>query len=193
MSAIGVLGAIGALGGGAYQEFFYEHQVVVASSPANAEILIDGMIAGKTPLTLELKKGTYTLSARKEAYETLEHAVYVSRKKPNIVNLQLIPTYHGKVQAATKELISNQASGNLENLAKELASLKSLIIASPEEAATVPILNERMRTQSVEVKALREEIKGLKDQSKWYLGSMIAMIIGLLGVIATLFVANKGK
>ena len=78
-------------------------------------------------------------------------------------------------------------------MAKELASLKSLIIANPEEAATVPILNERMRAQSVEVKALRKEIKGLKDQSKWYLGSMIAMIIGLLGVIATLFVANKGK
>ena len=175
------------------RRFFYEHHVVVASSPANAEILMDGMVAGKTPLTLELKKGTYTLSARKDGYETLEHAVYVSQKDPNIANLQLHPTYQEKVQTATKEFNFHQDSGNIESLAKELASLKSLIIANPEEAATVPILNERMRAQSVEVKTLRDEIKGLKDQSKWYLGSMIAMIIGLLGVIATLFVANKGK
>lgn len=194
LSFISVVIAVGAMGAGIYQEVLQPQLVVIASSPAKAEITLDGENIGTTPLTIELKKGTFTLEARKNGYEPLEHAVYVSTKESNIVNLQLLPLYQNTAkQVPTEAVTISPETSNLQNLTKEVNKIKSLIVSNPEEAATIPILNERMRIHGIEVKALRDEIKGIKEQGKWYLGSMIAIIVGLLGVIASLFIANKGK
>ena len=77
MSLVAVLSSIIIAGVSVFQQYIGEYSVLVASSPAASEIFLDGTAVGKTPLTLELKKGTYTLGAKKQGYEPLEHAIYV--------------------------------------------------------------------------------------------------------------------
>ena len=48
-----------------YEDFFSEFNVIVASSPASANIFLGDKSVGSTPLTLKLKQGTYTLRAKK--------------------------------------------------------------------------------------------------------------------------------
>lgn len=194
--AIAVLASFGALatsGIQLYQESFGKHSVVVASSPADAQIKVNGRDAGKTPLTLELKRGTYTVEASKQGYEPAQHAIYVSAREPNLVNVQLLPT--GASRPVSPAFPSNVAvvSADTAKLLAEIEKLKAVLMANPEEALSLPLIREKLRVQEELSKALRDDLKEVKEQTKWYLGSMIAIVVGLLAVIATLFVGQRSK
>jgi hypothetical protein len=64
-SLLAALLAIAPLGVMMYEAYIREYSVLVASSPATADIILDGNSIGKTPITLKLKKGSYTLGAKK--------------------------------------------------------------------------------------------------------------------------------
>lgn len=191
------LAAIVGLGGAAtqlYQQFYGTNTVVIASSPADALIRINGKEVGKTPATVELKRGTYTFEATRPGYEPAQHAVYVSEKEQNLVNIQLLPQ---QMQAASTPTLALPKSGPISDqnkrLLAEVENLKEVLIKNPEEALSLPLLREKLRVQEELTKALREDLKEVKEQSKWYLGSMIAIVVGLLAVIATLFVGQRAK
>jgi PEGA domain len=175
-----------------YQQYIGEYSVIVASSPAAAEIFFDGKAIGKTPVKIDLKKGPYTLTAQKSGYEPLEHAIFVDPQKENLVNIQLLPSPmpSNTTQGNSASII---ATPDIQKLSEEVQKLRSIIVVDPESAATIPILTEKVLIQGESLKALREELKDVREQGKWYLGSMIAIIVGLLGVIASLFISNKGK
>jgi len=151
-----------------YQTYFAAHKVMIASSPANAKVKLNGKDIGVSPITISLKVGTYTLEATKPGYENLEHAVYISDTKINIVNLQLVPALMVSKAGTTKPISSGSSQVNdVQKLADDLQKLKNLIVADPEEAVTIPILNERVRIQNVEIKALREDLKSVRELGKW--------------------------
>ena len=66
-------------------------------------------------------------------------------------------------------------------------------MANPEEALSLPLIREKIRVQEELAKALREDLKEVKEHTKWYLGSMIAIVVGLLAVIAALFDGQRSK
>lgn len=175
-----------------YKESFGTYSVVVASSPAAAQVKINGRDTGKAPLTVELKRGTYTIEASRPGYESVQHAIYVSAREPNLVNVQLL-------QASNKPTsVTSTSSADLLNvdnarLLTEIEKLKAVIMANPEEALSLPLMREKIRVQEELSKALRDDLKEVKEQTKWYLGSMIAIVVGLLAVIATLFVGQRNK
>lgn len=195
--AFPAIAAIVGLGGASiqlYQQFYGTNTVVVASSPADALIRINGKEAGRTPVSVELKRGTYTFEATRPGYEPAQHAVYVSEKDQNLVNIQLLPQQIQTVPVpAATQLNRAPVSDQNKRLLAEVEYLKEVLIKNPEEALSLPLLREKMRVQEELTKALREDLKEVKEQSKWYLGSMIAIVVGLLAVIATLFVGQRAK
>ena len=177
-------------------ERYGEHKVIIASSPSKASIALDGKKIGQTPLSIELKRGTYTLEAIRDGFEPSVHAIYVSEKtKDNVFNLVLTspakqPNKKQEPLPASADLTTTE---KYNRMIKEFEKLKSMLIHHPNKAVTIPIIHENLRLKSEEIKALRDERKGIKDQYKWFFGSIIAIIIGLLGVIASLFIANRSK
>lgn len=177
-----------------YQDSFGTYSVVVASSPADSQIRINGKDAGKTPVTVELKRGTYTLEAMRTGYEPAQHAIYVSSQVPNLVNIQLLPLQSQfKSQQITTFPNLPIVVGESKRLFAEVEKLKAALMSNPEEALSLPLIREKIRVQEELTKALRDDIREVKEQAKWYLGSMIVIIVGLLAVIATLFVGQSSK
>jgi hypothetical protein len=190
----GALVALAATGVQIYQESFGTHSVVIATSPAEAAIKVNGTDAGKAPLTIELKRGTYTIEAARLGYEPAQHAVFVSPREPNLVNIQLAPVpTQQKSSTALARLTSSSIQDDSSILRSDFEKLKSAVLSNPEEALSLPLIREKLRVQEELSKAIREELKEVKEQNKWYLGSMIAIVIGLLAVIATLFVGQRSK
>lgn len=191
--AVAAIAALmGLVGSGAqlYQEFFGTHSVVIASSPADAQIRLNGKHSGKTPLTLQLKRGTYTVEAVRSGYEPAQHAIYVSPSAPNLVNIQMIPTPSPSIRTTPHQAGD---SAQTERLLAEVEKLKATLLANPEEALSLLLIREKIKVQEELTKALRDDLKEVKDQTKWYLASMIAIVVGLLAVIATLFVGQRSK
>lgn len=179
-----------------YNEYFGSYSAVVATSPAGADLYLDGNALGRAPVTLHLKRGVYTVEARRPGFEPVQQAFYVSYKAPPIVNLQM-------PQLSTQPKIAEPASTSddparvpkttLIALAEDVARLKAAVIAHPEEALSLALLREKMLLQETLSAAIREDLKELKEQGRWFMGSMLAVIAGLLGVVVTLFVAPRGK
>lgn len=176
-----------------YQESFGKHSVVVASSPADAQVKVNGHDVGKAPLTVELKRGTYTIEASRAGYEPAQHAIYVSPREPNLVNIQLLSLGATKPASVTEPASAALQSSDTSRLLAEIEKLKAALMSNPEEALSLPLLREKVRVQEELSKALRDDLKEVKEQTKWYLGSMIAIVVGLLAVIATLFVGQRSK
>ena len=190
MSGIAALVGFFQIGYVTYNQSFATHDVIIASSPANVEIFLDKQRIGETPVTVSLKRGTYILEARKKGFEKSVHAISVSAKKSNVVNIQLVPSNNNSQVPSS---VNAQSIQGMESLRNDLDKLKQMIITNPEDAATIPIMVERLRFQNEEIKSLRDNIKSIGEMSKYYLGSIIAILVGLLGVIASLFISNKGK
>jgi hypothetical protein len=192
-SLVAVFVSIASLGIPIYEEYFGKFPVLINSSPSKAEIFLEGNRLGETPLIVELKKGTYSLNAKKKGYESLEHAMYVKSSRNNSVSLRLVLSDPAPVSSSSTTEGTTSSTLEIEELSKKIEKLSSIIVLDPESATTIPILTEKVLVQAEAIKALRVEIRDVREQSKWYLGSMIAIIVGLLGVIATLFVSSRGK
>ena len=127
-------------------------------------------------------------------YEPAQHAVLVSHREPNLVNIQLVPVPNPQsVISPAAVTAPSSAQNEGSHLLAEVEKLKALLMANPEERLSLPLIREKLRVQEELTKALREELKEVKDQNKWYLGSMIAIVIGFLAIIATLFVGQKRR
>ena len=187
-----LVGGLFGLGVPVYQNVLGTYSVVIASSPAAAAIMIDGEAMGTAPLTVELKRGIYTIEARLAGYEAAQQAVFISAQDANIVNIQLPPTPDHGSDAPTPSIVPEMPVENADSvLFAELEKVKAALIANPDEALSLPLLRERLRVQEELYRALRDDLRDVKEQNKWFLGSMIAIIVGLLGIMATLLAAQR--
>lgn len=75
--------------------------VSIASSPAGAEILVDGVASGLTPQTLELGAGTHELNLKLAAYRTHRDTFTVRASEPlKLATVKLLPA-DGNVQISS--------------------------------------------------------------------------------------------
>ena len=170
-----------------YVEEFGRYSVVIATSPAEAEIKVNGKDSAKAPLTLQLKCGTYTVEASRPGYEPGQYAIFVSAREPNLVNIQLVPVPNPqRIPSTVAATCSALTQNNGSQLHAEIEKLKAALILNPEEALSLPVIREKLRVQEELWKALRDDLKEVKEQNKWYIRSMNAIVVSLLAIIATL-------
>ncbi len=70
------------------------HQLSVTSSPTGSSVFIDGTYRGRTPLSISLQQGTYSLRVERDGYRTHEERFTIDRDISRRVNLTpVIPTH----------------------------------------------------------------------------------------------------
>ena len=67
-------------------------KLIIESDPRGAELLVDGVVVGKTPLTYELASGTHVITLRKLGYATREQRVNVTSGVQERLSLNLTET-----------------------------------------------------------------------------------------------------
>jgi len=185
-----VLGLLMLISGAIFYGSYVPYKITIASAPSQAEIHLDGKTLGKTPLTAKLKTGTYTLEASKEGFETVEHAVYVSSKEVNIVNIQLRERL--VLDLPVIDAVGTPAipTSDLNLLVADVALIKSTLLLKPEEAASVPLLRDKVRLLGEENTAIRAELRDIKSQARWAIGLSATVLLTLLGLIVTVLMTK---
>lgn len=81
------------------------------------------------------------------------------------------------------QVIESQVmTGRLDNLEGELRGLKELLFGNPEVAVTIPLMKKDIEALAEQNKALRNELDRQGASTKWFLGILITMSIGLFGL-----------
>lgn len=92
------------------------------------------------------------------------------------------------IENASKEKIESigldKIRGTIQNISSEFESLKKIIIEDPEKALAIPLLRKEMdeleRKQLALAASTKDQIDRIYDFSKWFLGLMITLAIGLV-------------
>ena len=80
----------------------------------------------------------------------------------------------------------------LQELIKdELKGIKKTIYDDPEKALAIPLINKDLESLKEANITVRNEINRVYDLNKWFIGTLIAMTIGLLGAIVSIIVSKK--
>lgn len=178
---------------------------LIASDPSGADAILDGKPVGKTPLTLPIEIGRHVIVLQKEGFQETSRAflanVYSPRWPEAVHELNIELTKHdvpSRVRPLTATTPPNSVPskpGMDSSVFKELRELRSIILANPEESVTVVVLQERMRLQNEEIKGLRDDLKEVKEQSRWVVGLIVSVVVALLtavgGVVLQTFPKNN--
>lgn len=186
--------------------------LLISSSPTRAQILINGDKVGTTPIKVKLKPDFYTVTAILPNIEKSEQIIPV---KPGTINPVLftlptnkiqdnVQTIEDKIKLENKldEINQNMSSKNssdvnlphttkdVQSMKIEFAELKKLVVENPEKTLSLPLIKKDIQQLQQEIKTLRDEINRVFDLSKWFIGTLIAMAIGLLGIVMTIIMSK---
>lgn len=99
-----------------------------------------------------------------------------------------INSINSTLDSASSEQLSKlgaeKIDKKLEEVSSDLKSLKEIIVESPEKALAIPLLRKEMdELQSKQIAlaaSTKDQIDRIYDFSKWFLGLMITLAIGLV-------------
>ena len=87
----------------------------VNSTPANANVYVDNVLVGKTPLIHKVVIGNHTVSIRKEGFEDERQSVTIEEKKPKKINISLkkkVVTTYSSSSSSDDNLSSSYSSSS---------------------------------------------------------------------------------
>lgn len=87
-----------------------------------------------------------------------------------------------EAQAVESEVIS----GRLNKVEQEIRSLRELLFDNPEAAVTIPLIKKDVESLSRDNEALRRELDRQSASTKWFLGILITLSVGLLGLAVSI-------
>ncbi|MCJ7459029.1 MAG: hypothetical protein MUP17_08565 [candidate division Zixibacteria bacterium] len=73
-------------------------------------------------------------------------------------------------------------AARLDQLESEMKGFKKLLFDDPEASVTIPLIKKDIDSLKEDNKRLREEMVRMNDFTKWFIGIMITMSIGLFGL-----------
>jgi hypothetical protein len=90
---------------------------------------------------------------------------------------------------------SAQLSASIKQLRSDVDGLNAAILADPSKALAVPMLRRDMDSLAQrsrdDVLAIRDEIGRVYDLTKWFIGLMLTMALGLIGLAFTNFIQAR--
>ncbi len=154
-------------------------------------------LVATTAAVLTLVAGVLSLlqnTARSFDFATKDNAAVASALEKRISTMQADLTRLGSELQTIQQLPSGSRppaevqalTVQIGGLDKRLSGIEAAVVESPDKALAVPMLrkdieNLRASYQS-EISAAREEVNRLYDLNKWFIGLMITMAIGILGL-----------
>jgi hypothetical protein len=180
--------------------------VVIASVPSQAEAFIDGAPVGKTPLKVPVKQGQHSVELRRPGYVETSRAFYAAYigslvAKTQIVERELtielkpvvVPSAPPASVVLPSPMTSTVQTVRDPAIEKQISDLRSMIMANPGESITVGALQERVRLQSDEIKSLRDDVRDVREQSKWFIGALVTVLVGVVAAVFAVLQAFPRK
>lgn len=93
---------------------------------------------------------------------------------------------HASLQEAFVSLQAKVEALDPNQLAKEIVDLRTLISNSPKEMLTL----QRMR---LEHEALQKEVASMRASSRWLVGTIITMALGVFAIIVAVVLGSSGN
>jgi hypothetical protein len=119
-----------------------------------------------------------------------ETKVLVERLQVEVRNLTTVP--EGTQVAAQLQRLDK----TVDSVADRLQKLEVVILSDPAKALEMPLLRNELdstkKGYQSELLALREEVARIYDLTKWFIGLMFTMALGLIGLAVTNFL-KAGK
>jgi hypothetical protein len=177
--------------------------IVIASVPSQADAFVDGAPVGKTPLKIPVKQGQHSVELRKLGYvETSRafYAAYIGTKTQNVereLTIELKPAVSLSTQTVNTvppaPMVPTVQAVRDPSIEKQISDLRSMIMANPGESITVSALQERVRLQSDEIKSLRDDVRDVREQSKWFIGALVTVLVGVVAAVFAVLQAFPRK
>ena len=102
-------------------------------------------------------------------------------KIKNQINALSNPPSEGNVS-----IILSEMTERVSDLEKTISTIETAIVDSPERAMSIPILRRDLDSLRTDVRSdlvgTKQEIDRVYDLSKWFIGLMATMAIGILGL-----------
>jgi serine/threonine-protein kinase len=136
--------------------------LLIRSTPANADVLVNGRPGGKTPLTLrDLPLGSYTIVVAHEGYGSEERKLQLTARRPTAAtsfDLQPVPAARGDRtvdtaagKPASVTVLSRPAGAQVFVNDRLVGSTPVTVFDLPSGAATVRILKDGYETWTTTV------------------------------------------
>jgi hypothetical protein len=77
-------------------------------------------------------------------------------------------------------------STRIEKVESNLQGLRKLLFDNPEATVTIPLIKKDIESLSRDNENLRRELERISGFTKWFIGIMITMSIGLLGIAVSI-------
>ncbi len=189
--------------------------LLISSNPTGAQITINGMSYGNTPNDIKLDPGTYKIAISKSGYQISEKVVKLSSKKSYPISMSLLQAIQtpdlddlskrfddlksklNDIEIQTAKLSKPDLlktatlAKDIQAIKDELKGIKKSIYDNPEKALTLPLINKELELLKETNIRIRSEVNRVYDLSKWFIGTLIAMTVGLLGAIVSIIVSKK--
>ena len=110
----------------------------VNTSPANAEVYVDNVLVGKTPLTHKVVVGRHVVSISKEGFNTTKQSVTIEENKPKKLNLTLTQkstSYSSSYSSSNDD--SNKDSSSSSSSSSSISNSKHCLIKYKSSNAIV--------------------------------------------------------
>ena len=185
--------------------------LAIATSPEGATIIFDGKLVGISPVRVRTEGGAHSITARLEGHRpvskaiSLEYDIYEGRMEtkklirkahPWITNIALEPigtptSSANKNSPLPTAIIPTEVrtSPDIGRLQADVRNIRSMILANPEQAVSLSVVQGRVENLEKEVASLRQDVRASNDVR---IGIMAILAGIFLAFVASVFGRRKG-
>ena len=150
--------------------------VVLSIVVITISILVFQLLQSGALKTIEIQPGTLIIPENPELVRRVESL----EEKINSISTTLTSASNVQLSNIKIESLDKQ----LQEISSGIKSLRGIIIESPEKALAIPLLRKEMddlqNKQIALAASTKNQIDRIYDFSKWFLGLMITLAIGLV-------------
>lgn len=173
------------------------YPLAISTSPNDANVVLDGQVIGKSPVTVLTFPGAHVITVRKDGYQPQSQAFELSRDqytsdkewKQELIKNGSPWSYNFKLAAVSNQIKSNtnastkNAMSQLDSLQSQIKDLHSLILANPEQSLNYGLMKNRIDSLEKGMTDLREQARFSNNLSVGLWATLVAIFLTLATVL----------
>ncbi len=160
----------------------YHTTSVWTTTIAAVASLLAGIIAVILAFLLSSSSYEETIRISRKNFDELEYRMMLLETKVDSISSSLEDTNDIEIMILSKDV---------DSIRSELVSLKNLILQDPEATLTLPLLKKDIDQLRDSHSSIRKNIDNMVGLSKWFIGSLITISVGLMGLVVTVILKGK--
>jgi len=144
--------------------------------------LLTGVLVALALSAFEGDRSERRISLSRKTFDDLAIRISVLEGKIGLIGSAIEDSNDVQIGTLAKEVVSTRT---------EVAALKNLILQDPEATLTLPLLKKDINQLNDSYISMRNDMNNMVGLSKWFIGSLITITVGLIGLVIT--ATLKGK